>query len=175
MFNFIDLDERTRKFMLAAIDEAEQSNEIYFSPRLNDEGKQLWLALLKEAAHEHNEHWLAYQLEENRLVTGIEIADKPSGGYSIKHVPSTAAETMADSQFNRFYILGLCKRARAEGISHLEVYRAKQRARPRPESEALIGKQVAVEEIEAQLRETESGFESPLGKPNSGLSVKLAG
>jgi len=173
MFNLIDLDERTRGFMLEAIGEAEQSNNIYFSPRFNDEGKQLWLALLKEAAREHNEHWLAYQLEENEAMTGFEIADKPSGGYSIKHVPSNAAETLADGQFNRFYMLGLAKRARSEGISHLEVYRAKERAGPRPESEALIGKKVSIDELEAQLEEVGNIFDGQLGKPNSGLSVKL--
>ena len=83
MFNFIDLDGTTRRFMLEAIEEAEQSNTIYFSTRFNDEGKKQWLPLLKEAAREHNEHWLAYQLEANEMMTGFEVADKPSGGYSI--------------------------------------------------------------------------------------------
>jgi hypothetical protein len=173
MFNFIDLDETTRRYMLEAIEEAEQTNNIYFSPRFNDAGKQLWLPLLKEAARDHNEHWLAYQLEENETMTGVEVAAKPSGGYSIRHVPHTAAETQAESQFNRFYMLGLAKRARAEGIPHLEVYRARERAEPRPESEALVGKLIPIEEIEADLKETKSGFGSQLGQPNSGLSVKL--
>ena len=55
MFNFINLDETTRRFMLEAIEEAEKFNKIYFSPRFNDEGKQLWLPLLKEAARDHDE------------------------------------------------------------------------------------------------------------------------
>ncbi len=126
MFDFKDLDETTRQYMLEAIDEAEHFNHIYFSPRLNDEGKKLWIPLLKDAAAAYNEHWLAYQLDENEMMTGIEIAKKPTGGYSIKHVPSTAAQTQAEGQFNRFYMLGLAKRARAEGIPYLEVYRARE-------------------------------------------------
>jgi hypothetical protein len=106
-------------------------------------------------------------------MTGIEVANKPTGGYSIKHVPHTAAETQAESQFNRFYMLGLVKRARAEGIPYLEVYRARERTEPRPESEALIGRRIPLDEIEADLKETKSGFESQLGRPNSGLSLKL--
>ena len=56
MFNFIDLDETTRKYMLEAIEELEENNNIYFSPRFNDAGRQLWLSLLKKAAADYNEH-----------------------------------------------------------------------------------------------------------------------
>lgn len=173
MFNFIDLDGTTRRYMREAIEDAEQNNTIYFSPRFNDEGRQLWLPLLKEAAEEYNEHWLAYQLDEHGLMSGIEVARKPSGGYSIRHVPSTAAQTQAEGQFNRFYMLGLARRARAEGIPYLVVYRARESAEPRPESEELIGRRIPVEEVEAELEEVERGFNEGLLKPNSGLSLKL--
>lgn len=173
MFNFMDLDETTRRYMREAIEEAEQNNNIYFSPRFNDEGRQLWLPLLKEAAADYNEHWLAYQLDANELMSGIEVARKPAGGYSIRHVPSTAAQTQAEGQFNRFYMLGLAKRARAEGIPYLVIYRAKERMEPRPESEELVGRRVPVEEVEAELEEIERGFNEGLLKPNSGLSLRL--
>jgi hypothetical protein len=173
MFNFENLDETTRAAMLEAIDEAERSNNIYYSTRFNEAGNRQWLPLLRQAAQEHNEHWLAYQLEANGLMKGFEGAHKPSGGYTIKHVPHTAAETMAQGQFNRFYILGLCKRARAEGISDLVVYRAQESADPRLESETLIGARLSVDEIESQLKETRASFKSQLVKPNSGISVKL--
>lgn len=106
-------------------------------------------------------------------MTDFEEADKPSGGYTVKHVPHTASKTIAEGQFSRFYILGICKRARAEGISHLIVYRAKGRSDPRPESQSLIGKRLSIDEIESQLKETKASFKSQLVKPNSGISVKL--
>lgn len=173
MFNFENLDEKTRLFMLEAIAEAEQSGNIYYSTRFNDAGNKQWLSLLQQAAKEYNEHWLAYQLEANETMRDFEGARKPVGGYTIKHVPHNASEVMAEGQFNRFYILGLCKRAKSEGISHLVVYRAKERSEPRPESQALIGSQISLEEVESQLRETKASFNSQLVKPNSGISVKL--
>lgn len=173
MFQFENLDGNTRAAMLEAIEEAERSNNIYYSTRFNEAGNKQWLPLLRQAAQEHNEHWLAYQLEANGLMKDFEGAHKPTGGYTIKHVPHTAAETMAEGQFNRFYILGLCKRARAEGISQLVVYRAKERSDPRPESQSLIGTRLSIEEIESQLKETRASFKSQLVKPNSGISVKL--
>jgi hypothetical protein len=173
MFNFENLDEKTRGFMIEAISEAEKSNNIYHSTRFNDAGFKEWLPLLKEAAKEHDEHWLAYQLEVKRLMKGFEGAATPSGGYTVKHTPHTAAETMAEGQFNRFYILGLCKRAKAEGISQLEIYRAEKSNVPRPVSEALLGTKISTDDVEAQLLKTSDSFKSSLVKPNSGISMKL--
>jgi hypothetical protein len=173
MFNFENLDEETRHFMLEAISEAEKSGDVYYSTRFNDEGFKQWLPLLKEAAEKYNEHWLAFQIEERGLMKGLEGSMTPSGGYTIKHVPDTAAETMAEGQFNRFYILGLCKRARAEKVSQLEVYRARESAAPRRESQNLIGSKFSIDYIEAQLLKTADSFKSSLVKPNSGLSVRL--
>ncbi len=173
MFKFENLDEATRSSMLKAIEEGESTGNIYYSTRFNQNGNDQWLTLLKQAAQQFNEHWLAYQLESRGLMKDFESAVKPSGGYTIKHIPHTSAETMAEGQFNRFYILGLCKRARAEAITHLEIYRAKERFDPRPESQALIGTFLLIDEIESQLKVTKASFKSQLVKPNSGLCVKL--
>lgn len=173
MFNYINLDSETRRFMIEAIEEAEATNNIYKSTRFNSKGNIQWIPLLKEAANNHNEHWLAYQLEANALMRDYENAQTPSGGYTTKHVPHTAAETMAEGQFNRFYILGLCKRAKNEGIPELEIYRAKQSSDPRAESQALIGTKLSIDEIENHLKVTADSFRSQLVKPNSGLSVKI--
>lgn len=100
MFDFENLDENTRTYMLEAISDAEASGNIYFSTRFNDAGHNQWIPLLKSAAKEHNEHWFAYQLEANCLMKEFEGFKTPSGGYTVKHVPNTAAETMAEGQFN---------------------------------------------------------------------------
>jgi hypothetical protein len=174
MFKFENLDDATRFSMLKAIEAAESTGNIYYSTRFNQSGKSEWLSLLKQAAQEFNEHWLAYQLEAKKLMKDFEGARTPSDVYTIKHVPYTAAETMAEGQFNRFYILGLCKRARVEGITHLEIYRAKERSKPRPESQDLIGNHLSINEIEIQLKEIKPSFDSSLIKPNSGLCVRLS-
>ena len=173
MFKFENLDKVTRPFIIKAIEEAEQTNNIYYSTRFNENGRTSWSSLLKKAANEHDEHWLAYQIESNVLMKDFEGARTRLGGYSIKHVPHKAAETMAEGQFNRFYMLGLCKRARQEEISQLEVYRAKPTSQHRSSSEAIIGKQFLVDEIEQQLKEIKNCFNSPLLKPNSGLCIRI--
>lgn len=174
MFNFENLDDKTRGYMLEAISEAEATGNIYLSARFNDAGRKHWLPLLKEAAKEHDEHWLPYQLEAKRLMKDFEGAMTLSGGYTIKHTPHTAAETMAEGQFNRFYLLGLCKHARAEGVSSLEIYRAKKSNVPRSSSESLIGTKISIDDVEAQLLKTSDSFKSSLVKPNSGISVRLS-
>ncbi|HEY0193139.1 MAG TPA: hypothetical protein VGC42_18605, partial [Kofleriaceae bacterium] len=118
--------------MVAAIKDAQLTGNIYESARFNQAGRDGWLALLLEAAKSHNEHWLAFQLEAKAMMKDFEGADTPSGGYTTKHVPHTAAQTMAEGQFNRFYILGLCRKARAAGHTQLVVYRAKAVVNPRP-------------------------------------------
>jgi len=173
MFNFLNLDDKTRKFMPEAIADAEKAGNLYESARFNDAGRKQWLDLLKQAAKEQNEHWFAYELEAKRLMKDFEVAQKRLGGYTIKHVSHNRAETFAEGQFNRFYMLGLCKWAKDEGVPSLEVYRAKERSSPRAESEALIGTKIAIEDVEAQLQDTQASFKSELVQPNSGISLKL--
>ncbi len=173
MFNFENLNSQTRSFMLEAIEEAEKTSNIYYSTRLNEAGKKQWVPLLKQAASEKNEHWLAFRLEENQLLKSFEGAQKPSGGYSTKYVPNNASLTLAEGQFNRFYILGLCKLARSKGISELIVYRAKTTQSKRSESESIINSKISIDNIETQLKDVNASFQSKLVQPNSGISMKL--
>ncbi len=173
MFNFEDLDEKTRSFMLQAIDDSERDGQIYYSVRFNSAGKQQWLDLLQQAARDHDEQWLAEELEGRRLMKGLETSERPVGGYSIRHVPEIAALTFAEGQFNRFYMLGLCRRAKAESVPELEVYRAKDTLEPRPGSDLLIGARIPVPILQEQLGDIQASFKSMLIQPNSGLSVRI--
>jgi hypothetical protein len=83
---------------------------------------------------------------------------------------------LAESEFNRYYIRALARRAIEEGIPELVIYRAKPARNPRPESEARVETTLPAEDLLADLR-AHPGDESPtLGVPsgpNSGLSVRL--
>ncbi len=157
-FPFRNLDEKTRSFMVEEVETATREGNLYFSRRFNSAGHDAWLALLLEAARDHDEHWLAYQLEAGGLMKGLEGSRTRSGGYTTKHVPDTAAETMAEGQFNRYYILGLCRRATAEGKKQVFVYRAKAVRDPRPESEAIVGRSINPSELIAQIRPVQSSL-----------------
>lgn len=172
-FNFRDLNDDTRRFMVDEIEAAIREDNLYFSKRFNQAGEEEWPELLLKAAKEHNEHWLAYQLESRGLIKGLEGSRTPSGGYTIKHVPHTAAETMAEGQFNRYYILGLCRRALVEEKAKVFVYRAKEVRNPRPESSRIIGQSRDPSELIDQIRPRQSSLRHELLRPNSGLSVHL--
>jgi hypothetical protein len=71
--------------------------------------------------------------------------------------------------------LGVAARAVAEGIPEVEVYRARLSAEPRAESAALEGERLSasalLEELRAATRESLS--QATLGRPGSGLSIRL--
>ena len=64
----------------------------------------------------------------------------------------TAPDTLAEGEFNRFYIGGLYLRALTDDIVELVVYRAKQVSNPRRESEPLIGTRIPPEKLPQDIR-----------------------
>jgi len=101
----------------------------------------------------------------------LETRAKPKGGYTVAHVPDTAAETLAEGQFNRFYIAAICRRAIEDGHLSVHVYRAKQSDSPRSESVALEGTARDAASLLADVRSKDLSLKCDLLKPNSGLSV----
>jgi len=101
--------------------------------------------------------------------------NNPRGGMSEVRMPRNAPEMLAEGEFNRLYARGVCRRAIAQGITEVEIYRAKQVSVPRPDSEAKVGIKVNAGSLLEDLR-THQGVDPALGLPggpNSGLSVRL--
>lgn len=170
-FNFTKLDARTRALMIEEITRAEKLGQLYFSARFNDTGTRGWVMWLTSAVEQHDEHWLAYQLEVADAMKHLETKAKSKGGYTTAHVPDTAAETMAEGQFNRFYMVAICRRAIEDGKAIVRVYRAKHRGEPRPESIALEGTSRDANMLLQELRSKDLSLRCDLLKPNSGLSI----
>jgi len=170
--SLVNLDARTRKLMLEEIDSDIANDALYLSPRLTDAGQRDYPSLLKTAAESHDDRWLAAELRRNSRIAQTEQRRKPKGGFTEARVPVTAADTLAEGEFNRFYIRALCKRA---GNARLIIYRAKQVDNPRPESIAKEGASMNAPSLLADLR-SHIGVDTALGLPpgpNSGLSAKL--
>jgi len=170
-FDFRELDDTVRGLMVKEIEDAVAAGTLFYCERFNDTGTRLWPALLLQAAREGNEHYLAYQLEALRTMKGFERRRKPKGGYTLAHVPHTAARTFADAEFNRYYMCAVCRKALAAGKKAVTVYRAKARGRPRTQSQSLIGTTRDAAQLLAELRRHPPDREHPLLLPNSGLSV----
>ncbi|HPS52066.1 MAG TPA: hypothetical protein PLK08_00800 [Phycisphaerae bacterium] len=173
---YLNLDETTRKFMLQEVDlDFNSEKGLNMSRNFNEEGIRNWGDCLKTAIEMYDDAWLANQLRDNNYMKEYTERRKPKGGFTMAKVPVTAPEMFAEGEFNRFYARGLCLRAIEEGILNVIVYRAKDVAHSRPESEAKIGTSIDANVLLNDLRtsqgeDTERGIP---GGPNSGLSIKL--
>lgn len=172
---YANLDETIRRYMGEEIDFDVTNNDLYIGRRLTSAGHLRWLPLLKEAVALHNDDWLSARQKTEGLIKTKETRRLKNGRVIDVDVPITAAETLAESEFNRFYIRGVCRRATDAGIPALLVYRAKAVEIPRSSSQALIGTMIEAKALLSDLR-THQGEEPALkmpGGPNSGLSVRL--
>jgi hypothetical protein len=91
-------------------------------------------------------------------------------------VPHTAADTLAEGDFNHYYCRAICRRVLEEGKEFVEVYRAKDVREPRPRSQQLVGALVDARRLLIDLRAHPGGIDAALGipaGPNSGLSVRV--
>ena len=170
-FRFENLDAETRNLMLGEIDFSISHQRLYISHRFTLAGVQIWPDLLREACRTGNEISLEVSL------------GSPGGPYLVpvetttlgtQKVPIDAARVLAGSEFNRFYIRALCKRAIDNNLN-LEIYLSRQSARPDPNSEAKIGERVDCFSVLNYLR-TNQGVATTFGlpsHPNSGLSVRI--
>jgi hypothetical protein len=170
-----NLDAQTRPHMLSELNADQVAGRLYISPRLTESGAKGWSTLLSEAIASHNDEWLASEIRSRGFLKSHEERRKPKGGTTLAQVPSNAHETLAEGEFNRFYVRGLCLRASQENISQVIAYRARHSENPRPESEAIVGKAFSPAALLSDLRSS-PGVEPALGVPpgpNSGLSVRL--
>ena len=171
--NLVDLDNKTREFMLDELQHDVASNKLYLSPRLSDAGLRNYEKLLRSAIQNGDDVSLANSLAG--LLKEYEQKAKPSGGYTTARVPITAPETLGEGEFNRFYCRGVCRRALEEKLEEVEVYRAKAVRDPRPQSQALVGSKLKADRLLHDLQ-INIGVDTALGVPagpNSGLSIRL--
>jgi hypothetical protein len=171
-----NLDDRTRQLMLDELEYDLAHHQLHISPFLSGQGQQDYAHLIREAIQNGTDQTLAEELKAHRRINRTQPRRQPKGGYSIASTPENAAEILAESEFNRYYIRGVACRAIEDGIPELVIYRAKPAKNPRPESEARVETTISPQDLLDDLR-AHPGDEPPtLGVPacpNSGLSVRL--
>ena len=167
------MDPTVRSEMLKELSHYIQIDLLYISPRLNAKGVQMWPQILNDAFESYDDDWITATLHSNALLHSTESRNV-GGRITVVKVPHNAAEMLAEGEFNRFYIRGLCACIIAEGNDAVEVVRGKRVSKPRPESQALIGKHLPASNLLANLRNS-IGVESVLGippGPNSGITIR---
>ena len=170
MLNLENLDdENIRRYMLEEVEQDIAEGKLYVSERLLDNKISNYTEYLKSAIQTGNSTMLAHKLLTNNCLKKTEIRNT-----KIVKIPSIAHETLANGEFNRFYIRGVCRKAIEENME-VEVYRAKTVSNPRANSALKIGMTYNPNKLLEDLR-SNIGIETSLGLPsgpNSGLSVKL--
>jgi hypothetical protein len=172
----VNLDDRTRRLMLAEMQYDIDHHQLHISPLLSGQGQRDYPALLREAIESGDDVTLAESLRSHRRLTRAVPRRNPKGGFTIAATPGNAAEVLAEGQFNRYYIRAVARRALEDGLSEVVVYRAKPVKQPRPQSEALVESTLPAEKLLEDLRsytgDDPPGLGVPAG-PNSSLSVRL--
>ena len=155
-FRFPQLDDQTRALMLEEIDlEGEDLKRgVCVTPR----GFEDYPSLLRDAASSGTERDLMDALNQNDRITTS---------------PVNAAERLAGTEFNRFYVRAVCRKANKHGTNEVVVIRARPSKNPRGASEAIVGETRAAQTLRDVLR-TSNGVGDALGVAdvNSGLSVR---
>lgn len=167
-----NLDPTTRRLAIAELDADIAADRFHVSERLRPGSVAEYQRLLREALRYYDDRWLEERL--GGMLVDFEMRRTPSGGETTAKLPEAAPRMLAEHDFNRYYMRGVCLRAIEEARAVVEVYRARLSLEPRPESAELEGHRLPAAELLDQLRgrPSEAGL-PPLGRPNSGLSVRL--
>ena len=166
---YLNLTSTVRAHMMEELLRDIEDGSLYESRRLTDDGQQNWSCLLSEAIREHDDEWLAEQLRANDYLNQFTHTVRGP-----RRMPSNAPDTLAEGEFNRYYIRGVCLEAQQKSCL-VQIYRARTSSMPRRQSQALIGTTQNPTEILQDLRDN-PGSGTMLGVPagpNSGISVTL--
>lgn len=171
--NYENLDDKTREYMLSEVNEDITKGRLYLSSRLSVSGRDFFRSYLPQviSSKTGDDKTLTdflrpfFKISEIRFVNGLQREAR---------VPSNAAEILAEGEFNKYYIRGLCRRAIDEGIKDVLVYRAKETTSRSPESESVLGILISPS---ALLKSMKDGHSLPeclgLSSRPSSLSIKL--
>ncbi len=152
LVNHPDLDETTRRYMCAEVEMDRAAGTLFLSARLSPSGRVEYPELLLAAIESGNHDSLAVALLREWRLNLWETGRDKRGKPCRRRVPYNTADTLAEREFNRYYIRGVCARAVADGVEAVEVYRARAASRDRPELLALIGTRMDPRALLADLR-----------------------
>lgn len=157
---FLELDETTRALMLEELDfDLETNGHLYPSKTLTERGVDDYPELMRRAITDHDEAWLTDRINEEARVAGE---------------PVDAARRLARTEFNRYYIRGICRRAEQHRCTTVIAYRAHESREERLDSVLLEDEPQSAPRILANLRGKAvlGDPESGLGRVNSGMSAR---
>ena len=174
---FENLDLRTRRYMEAMMGVAEGIliGLLLRSKRLTPDGQSEIEELVRDAVRRGTPESLADELNMPGRMKDIEERELPDGRRIEVAVPSNAAQLLAESVFNRLYIMALCQRAIDDGLPFVVVIRFRKTAMIWEESEARIGERIDPRQLldDLLLHPTDTPDLGIPPAPGSTLTVRL--
>jgi hypothetical protein len=183
---FTNLDEMTRHYMLMELDADVREGRVAVSPLLTERGRGEYADLLAEALRHHDPYWLASELRSGRRMR-IAVEDADVEKLIPEELPVFEPDVLAEGEFNRYYVRGMCRRALDEGIEELKivklnrgpyanfVYQSGDLPKDEREREVDVAGRVDPGWLLEKLRqdpEAEMDVGIP-GEPGSGLTVEF--
>jgi hypothetical protein len=147
MYDFEELDETTRKWMLEEFKQEISSRNPYRSKGLTELGWSRFVDEMEAAIRAGNEESLAAALCNAAYWQSSEQRVRKGRPYTVSVDPRKAAQRLAYSEFNTWYVRGFARRLLEEGVANCQVYRAAPAIEPRPECSAHEGQVYSVQEI----------------------------
>lgn len=169
--HYANLDPTTRRLAVAELDRDFAAGAFHASERLRPTAINSYQKLLRDALSYYDDLWLEERASD--LIVEVEPRRTTSGAQTTAKVPEMAARMLAEGDFNRYYMRGVALRAIEEERQIVEVYRARLSHEPRRESAELEGHRLSATDVLDQLRGGGAEPTVRLGRPNSGLSVRL--
>jgi len=147
----------------------EWSTNSYKSTRLSNRGLEEFPKLMEEAINSGNEVTLAHALSNRAFWKPSEEFERSGRTHRRTITPANAAESLAITEFNTWYVRGLSRRLLDEGEESCEVYRAAPAWVPRDECLQHDGARYAVRDIHDGHR---ARYWPPPGNPHA-LSIPI--
>ena len=147
MYEFEELDEVTRSWMLKEFLAEQESGNPYPPKNFSSAGRARFRELMEQAILEGNEETLARSLANPAYWQPTGTHTKAAPTRERKVTPQKAAEKLAQTEFNTWYVRGFARRLMEEGETLCEVYRAAPARQPRKECLEHEGNVYSVKDI----------------------------
>ncbi|WP_244930361.1 hypothetical protein [Nocardioides sp. W7] len=120
-----ELDETTRAYMRREFEAERDGSQPYVSDRLTPLGVDLWWTLMEDAIRAGDDESLYLSLANGHgMMRSSELYVRNGVTRSRVVNLGQACELLATSEFNTWYVRGLCARLLDENVEEVEVYRA---------------------------------------------------
>jgi hypothetical protein len=173
--NLENLSTDIRNFMDEELQYDIDNQNLSISSRLNKHGKSNYVSMMKKAIKRGSDGTLANDILVNHFLRDVE--EIRSGDHAVvSKIPGNANILIAETEFNKYYVRALCRKAIKDERIKLEIYIAKEVLIEKSSIEKMLRNEVFPYSLIKKLRDNirvdvALGFPKELNLPVS-LRIK---